>query len=265
MEPTDVGALPGARQLRAALLALGEVMPPDHLRPAVLTRLGLIDSYWRLETPIGTVYVAENREGVSAVQRAEADATFERAFRDRFGRPAYPAAAPPPVARAVERLLAGDKGARPRIDLRGLTVFEREVLEKAREIPRGEVRPYGWVAREIGRPGATRAVGTALGRNPVPLLIPCHRVVRGDGRLGDYVFGREAKRALLAAEGTAPEELEGLARSGIRYVGSDTTRIFCHPTCRNARRITERHRVPFPNAAAATVAGYRPCQVCRPA
>jgi O-6-methylguanine DNA methyltransferase len=54
------------------------------------------------------------------------------------------------------------------------------------EIPPGEVRPYSWIAREIGRPGAVRATGSALAKNPVPLLIPCHRVVRSDGRIGKY-------------------------------------------------------------------------------
>jgi O-6-methylguanine DNA methyltransferase len=82
-------------------------------------------------------------------------------------------------------------------------------LIKAREIPAGQVRPYGWIASEIGRPKAVRAVGTALGRNPVPLLIPCHRVVRTDGRVGDYAFGPPAKRALLAAEGLDPDALVG--------------------------------------------------------
>ena len=109
-----------------------------------------------------------------------------------------------------------------------------------------------------------RAVGSALGRNPVPLLIPCHRVVRSDGHIGDYVFGGEAKRAILTHEGVEPEGLERLARTGVRYLGSDTTRIYCFPTCRNARRISERHRIPFASETRAGAAGYRPCRVCRP-
>ena len=69
------------------------------------------------------------------------------------------------------------------------------MLTKTLEIPSGEVRPYGWVAREIGRPKAVRAVGSALGRNPVPVLIPCHRVVRSDGHVGNYGLGVPMKRA----------------------------------------------------------------------
>ena len=136
---------------------------------------------------------------------------------------------------------------------------------KALEIPRGEVRPYGWIAVEIGRPKAVRAVGTALGHNPVPLIVPCHRVVRSDGLIGQYSLGGpENKRTILAGEGADPDGLEALARAGVRFFGSDTTRIYCMPTCRDARRTTERHLVHFPSAKAASAAGYRPCRHCRP-
>ena len=74
----------------------------------------------------------------------------------------------------------------------------------------------------------------------------------------------ENKRTLLTAEGADPGHLEGLARRGIRYVGSDTTGIFCLPTCRHARRITATHRMEFRGRGDAEVAGLRPCSVCRP-
>ena len=132
------------------------------------------------------------------------------------------------------------------LDLRGHTAFERDVWQKALEIPRGEVRPYGWVAAEIGRPKAVRAVGTALGHNPVPLIVPCHRVVRSDGMIGQYSLGGpQNKRTILAAEGLDPDRLESEARAGIRFVGSDTTGAVCLPTCQHARRIAAAHRVPF--------------------
>ena len=136
---------------------------------------------------------------------------------------------------------------------------------KALEIPRGEVRPYGWIAAEIGRPKAVRAVGTALAHNPVPLVVPCHRVVRSDGMIGQYSMGGpEAKRRVLAAEGLDTRVLEAEAAAGIRFVGSDTTHIVCHPTCRDAKRVTPRHRIGFANLRAARAAGYRPCLHCRP-
>ena len=149
----------------------------------------------------------------------------------RSGSSPAPAAGPtgrtlsrPALARAIERRLAGDRRARIELDLRGSTEFEQAVWLKALEIPRGEVRPYGWVAAEIGRPKAVRAVGTALGHNPVPLIVPCHRVVRSDGTIGQYSLGGPGnKRTILAAEGLDPDELERLARGRgpLRRLGHD--------------------------------------------
>jgi hypothetical protein len=89
-------------------------------------------------------------------------------------------------------------------------------------------------------------------------------VVRSDGRIGNYAYGSDAKRALLRAEGLDPDALETLAHAGVRYYGSDTTHIFCFPTCTHARRITAQHRVPFRTGEEAVRAGYRPCKTCRP-
>jgi len=85
-------------------------------------------------------------------------------------------------------------------DLRGLTPFTRAVLRITAKIPYGELRSYRWVARRLGRPRATRAVGNALARNPIPIMIPCHRVVRSDGSLGGYALGLGWKRRLLDLE-----------------------------------------------------------------
>jgi O-6-methylguanine DNA methyltransferase len=255
-----------SQQVLRRLRHLGDVRAPSTILPLVLQRLGLSDAYAELETLIGPVFVAYNEEGIAAIMRASTPAAFEQVFRDRFGRAAHRVAQlPAEVADMLKQPVRRSPRAGRRIDMRRLSAFERAVLLKVREIPRGEVRPYAWVAREIGHPKAVRAVGSALRRNPTPLLIPCHRVVRSDGNTGDYVFGSAAKRAVLAAEGVDVEVLEELARSGTRYHGSDTTGIFCFPTCRNARRITARHRVPFSSVRDAATAGYRPCQVCRPA
>lgn len=249
-----------------ALEALA-VPAPAALRPAVLVEVGLADRFARIDSPIGPLTVAWNGLGVSLVD-AEADpARFVARHRALTGRPAFaaPSGMPDGLRSAIDRRLAGDRRAHVELDLRGHTDFERDVWAKALEIPRGEVRPYGWIAAEIGRPRAVRAVGTALGHNPVPLIVPCHRVVRTDGTLGQYSLGGpENKRAILRSEGLDPEAVEGLAASGVRYLGSDTTGIVCLPTCRHARRITDRHRVTFRSLPAAAAAGYRPCRVCRP-
>jgi methylphosphotriester-DNA--protein-cysteine methyltransferase len=89
--------------------------------------------------------------------------------------------------------------------------------------------------------------------------------VRTDGTIGNYSLGGpHTKRELLTIEGADPEWLESLARRNIRFVGSDTTHIVCHPTCANARRITESHLVTFAGLEDARERGYRPCAVCRP-
>ncbi|MBW3614835.1 MAG: methylated-DNA--[protein]-cysteine S-methyltransferase [Actinobacteria bacterium] len=186
---------------------------PASLLPSVLYEVGLADRFFLRPSPLGPVFVAYNRSGVSACSlvAAEGAQAFAGAFAHRFGRPALPDTGPPDrLVLDVDAALAG----RPsglRYDLRTVSEFGRAVLAKAAEIPRGQVRPYAWIAAEIGRPKAVRAVGTALGHNPVPLLIPCHRVVRSDGRIGDYGLGSPAKRAVLAAEGVELDELGRLA------------------------------------------------------
>src|SRR3954469_24995510 len=250
----------------AALAGLREPAPP-WLAHATLVAVGLADDYAVIESPVGPLRVAWNSRGVSEVSGAAADAAFEARFLARPRRVAHTRSAfPEDLARKIERRLAGDRHNRIALDLRGASEFERAVWMKALEIPRGEVRPYGWIAAEIGRPKAVRAVGTALGHNPVPLIVPCHRVVRSDGMIGQYSLGGpENKRTILTAEGADPDELESLARAGVRYFGSDTTRIYCMPTCSDARRVTDRHLRHFRSAGAAAAAGYRPCRHCRPA
>jgi O-6-methylguanine DNA methyltransferase len=239
---------------------------PAHLAPDVLARTGLADRYVTRPSPLGPVLVAFTARGVSMVDLATDPDRFAAAYRARFGREVVPAEGlPSRLAPAVDRALAGGRTRGVPVDLAGLSEFQAAVLHLAADIPAGEVRPYGWVAREIGRPGSDRAVGNALAANPVPLVVPCHRVVRADGRFGRYSLGADAnKRLLLAAEGLEVEAYESLAARGVRYLGSGTTGIYCHPTCRHARRITAQHRVEFGDAAAAIRAGFRPCRDCRP-
>ena len=81
------------------------------------------------------------------------------------------------------------------------TEFEEKVYRSVKRIPKGEVRSYGWVARQIGIPGAGRAVGNALNKNPYAPEVPCHRVIRSDGTLGGFASGLKKKRELLLSEG----------------------------------------------------------------
>jgi O-6-methylguanine DNA methyltransferase len=207
MNHTEQETFPETRGLLRQLADLGDVRAPASIIPTVLARVGLSDAYWGLASPIGPVFVAYGDHGISALMAAEEPARFEDTYRARFGRNIRRIdQRPHALAQAIEACMSGRRTETLRFDLRGLTTFEEAVLRKALEIPWGQVRPYAWIAKEIGRPRAARAVGSALGRNPIPLLIPCHRVVRSDGRIGHYIFGSEAKRTLLRAEGVLPTD-----------------------------------------------------------
>ncbi len=107
----------------------------------------------------------------------------------------------------MERLkgyFSGHKVAFPdELDLSGATAFQCEVWRITRLIPYGETRSYAWVAGQIKRLEAVRAVGQSLGKNPLPVVIPCHRVVASDGKLGGFSGGVEMKRQLLCLEALA--------------------------------------------------------------
>ena len=255
----------------ASGLALLRQPAPAGMSDGVLERVGLVDEYVKVDGPIGPLFVAYGRRGISFVERADTigeAGDFEEAFRATFGRPVRRVDKAPELVRKIidARLWGtGAKSVKVPVELDQLPSFERSVLLKVLEIPRGEVRPYAWVAAELGRPLAVRAVGNAVARNPIPFVIPCHRVVRSDGRIGNYgAGGPTAKRAVLASEGVDIDELERLPNRGVRFIGSDTTHVFCYPSCRNAKRITDAHRVPLHSSDEARGAGFRACKVCRP-
>lgn len=134
------------------------------------------------------------------------------------------------------------------VDLGAIPAFQRSVLEVAQQIPSGEVRSYQWIATRIRRPGAARAVGTALGRNPVPLIVPCHRVLRSDGSLGGYALGVERKRQLLLLESAL-----------FAFVGDARAQIVCRTGCARERVLSEDRRIAFASLGEARAAGYEAC------
>ncbi|MBN1692717.1 MAG: MGMT family protein [Dehalococcoidales bacterium] len=87
-----------------------------------------------------------------------------------------------------------------KLDLQGATDFQRKVWEATKQIPYGQTRSYEWVAKQVGKPGAARAVGQALGKNPLPVVVPCHRVITCDGKSGGFGGGLAMKKRLLALE-----------------------------------------------------------------
>jgi O-6-methylguanine DNA methyltransferase len=100
-----------------------------------------------------------------------------------------------------------------KLDLSGYSPFQRKVWEKEKTIPYGETRTYQWLATALGYPHAARAVGNALAKNPLPILIPCHRVIRSDGNLGGFSGGVQLKRALLQMEARGNQHGSMLARN----------------------------------------------------
>ncbi|MDH3249091.1 MAG: methylated-DNA--[protein]-cysteine S-methyltransferase [Acidimicrobiia bacterium] len=233
---------------------------PGVTTEAIRLGTGLVDGFDVFESPIGDVVVGFNVRGVSFVDLA---AGFDP---DETGRGAVQATPPKGWDAKIRRAIERGRPADLPVDLGGVTSFQRSVLEVAATIPYGQVRPYGWLADHVGNRGAVRAVGSTMARNPVPLIIPCHRVVRSDGRIGNYSLGgAHNKTDLLGHEGVDLDRLASLAARNIRFVGSDTTGIFCLPTCSHARRISDAHQVELKSAAAAEAAGFRPCKVCEPA
>ncbi|HEV8340433.1 MAG TPA: type II toxin-antitoxin system prevent-host-death family antitoxin [bacterium] len=160
--------------------------------------------YITLPAPFGPVFVAYGGAGPVLVSQAASPVAFEREAERVLG--SLPVADPQPPAELRAELMRAVRDRAPYrgpVDLTRVPPFERTVLQALRRIPAGQVRTYGEIARSLGKPAAARAVGTACARNPLPLLIPCHRVVRSDGKLGGYSMrgGVALKRQLLEAEG----------------------------------------------------------------
>lgn len=230
---------------------------------AVFAAIGL-DRYATATSALGDVWVAWNEVGVFAVRRGGDEGAFEEWYRERFGRRVVPALEDCAIIEAARAKLRGDDVTVP-LDLSHCSPFEQRVLSKTAEISSRNARPYAWIAREIGAPAATRAVGNALGRNPVPLLVPCHRVVRSDFSVGGYVFGTDAKRELLSAEGMDLAAVEDVTRRGFRYVGCDEDGTFCMPTCGNiAKQIDDPGYYGLHDPGEAARHGLQPCTSCRP-
>lgn len=162
---------------------------------------GMSIQYTIAPCSLGYLLVGTTERGVCAVSLGDTTEDVMKALHRE-----YPAAEIAPAAElndAVQTILNYLDGDNTRLDLPldiQATAFQRRVWEALRGIPYGETRTYTEIAREIGKPEAVRAVANACGANHVPLVIPCHRVVREDGSLGGYKLGIERKRALLAKE-----------------------------------------------------------------
>jgi methylated-DNA-[protein]-cysteine S-methyltransferase len=185
---------------------LGSAEDPTNGHEDVPERAGQAHLWFKADSPAGPVFVAHANGWVSGLKimpegRELDPGRFVDYMRDEVGEDVEPDPDPDPrlVARVSEALATGRTDVP--VDLSSRSPFHQEVLRATARIPRGEVRTYGELAEIVGRPRAARAVGTAMARNPVPLLVPCHRVVPSSGGVGNYGFGSDLKGKLLADEG----------------------------------------------------------------
>jgi len=159
--------------------------------------------YTIVDSPLGQLIVAATERGLCQISLADSAAEAERRLRREFHAADIErddAGLRGVVAEVLHRIDGRAPSAELPLDVRG-TAFQRRVWEELRRIPLGETRTYGEIAAAIDEPRAARAVGTACGKNPVPLVIPCHRVVPASGGVGNYGLGPERKRKLLESEG----------------------------------------------------------------
>lgn len=189
--------------------------PPKSMVPKILEHIRAVartaapDNVCRIESPVGLLYVAFRGTGITAIalDRGEGPETVGRRLQQRLGRGLIPSQAPQWVADTVGSWFRTHDADLARVDISELTPFEQAALRAAAQIPAGEVRSYGWIAKEIGQPSAARAVGRVMARNPVPFLYPCHRVVDSSGHLHNYAYGLDLKARLLESEGYVVREL----------------------------------------------------------
>jgi methylated-DNA-[protein]-cysteine S-methyltransferase len=167
--------------------------------------------YTLFDTAVGTVWIAWGDDGVTGVQLPELAGEATRARMQRHHPQARDAAPPPEIRDTIDRIiahLAGDPDdlRDVRLDMAAISEFNREVYAVARGIAPGQTMTYGEIAAKVGAPRASREVGQAMGRNPFPLIVPCHRVLAAGGRLGGFSApgGVSTKLRLLDIEGAEP-------------------------------------------------------------
>ncbi len=164
--------------------------------------------YRVLDSPLGPLWVAVGPRGVLAIHYGTEPSDLElRRIVRAYGPGLLPdARRADPVARELEQYFAGRRRAfEVPFDLSPLTDFQRRVLRATAHVAFGDVSTYAQVAARAGSRGASRAAGQALGANPIPIVVPCHRILAADGTLGGYAGGLGTKRRLLALErGEAP-------------------------------------------------------------
>jgi O-6-methylguanine DNA methyltransferase len=223
-------------------------------------RVGVVAS------PLGKLMIAESERGLAmihflfvsnadrplAMLRKRFDLVENRASTERVGA-------------EIKRYFDGDASVMSRpVDLSVVeSEFQRRALTALQRVPAGSVITYQGLAAAVGKPDSQRAIGNTMASNPIPIVVPCHRVVKSDGSIGNYGGGVDNKIKLLRAEGFNVGRDLKLPEGAV--LGHSQTHIFCRPECSAAKRANPSRMLIFADPECAAHAGLRPCKLCRPA
>ena len=227
-------------------------------------------AYGIFSSPLGRLLIGRSEHGVSLIEYLDEGAGVQASRLARAGIEVRE------DGRAIEALyrevLEYLQGQRTRLDWSldfrlAPSDFHRRVLDAAVAIPYGAVTSYAHLAHEIGQPTAVRAVAQALRTNPLPIVVPCHRIVGSDGRLVGYAGNKiTLKERLLAAEGVPTGTARASSRidRDVMYVRDQDEREYCLPTCGSLASRTLAELTLFASRARAEAVGLAPCTTCRP-
>ena len=203
--PRDLKRLAGGREADRRAEAASKALA------AIAEDRGLLDvALGDVDSPVGELLVAVTPRGLAyvAFDDEERDELLARLSRQLSPRILEHPAATDEVRRQLDEYFAGERTRfELKLDRRLMRGIARDVLSATARVPFGRTTTYGTLAERIGRPRASRAVGNALGSNPIPIVVPCHRVLRAGGDVGGYAGGPSRKRKLLSLEGSLPPTL----------------------------------------------------------
>ena len=216
-------------------------------------------------SPIGRLFIAEGPRGIASLHFlsiAGAERPLERLRRriELVENENWRA----DIVRTLARYFGGDFSVlKRRVDLTLIeSEFQRRALTRLREVPVGSVITYQGLAVAVGEPDAPRAIGNTMASNPVPIFVPCHRVIRSDGTIGNYGGGVKSKILLLRNEGFALDA--SLRMPAAAVMGYRHTQIYCRPDCSATKRAAPSRSLIFADARHARDTGLRACKLCMP-
>jgi methylated-DNA-[protein]-cysteine S-methyltransferase len=225
-----------------------------------LARVGVVTG-----SPMGRLFIADGPRGILAIHFMDGKGPEPiEMMRGKFDVIEDQAAAET-IGEEIRRFVAGDHAALThKVDLSLVeSDFRRRALTKLCKVPLGSVVTYQGLASAIGAPDGQRAIGNAMGSNPIPIYVPCHRVIKSDLSIGNYGGGVDRKLKLLRAEGFTVGKDRRVPERAV--MGHQGTHIYCRPQCSAAKRVTSGKFYIYADSERARTAGLRACKLCHPA